>query len=330
MSRHVLLLLALAPGMPLAAQGDDAKELFASFDRNKDGVVVRDEFPGSDAQFQAMDKDRNGKVTPAELAASEVLRALRAARDSAARPPRARTGLADVAEARLAVLLQGRARIPRAEWTGTDVGFQSLDLDGNGVLDAADKAAAARRTAERASAPPPLERLTALPSAEQILERFDRDQDGRLARGEAQGERIAEAFQAGDANRDGFLDREELERLLALVRRYQEEKARGSAKVRAYQVPFDAWDKNGDGRLDTDEFVERKELFPLLDRDRDGAVTREEVERYVRAIEGEEFLQRFDLNGDGRVSPEEFGGPPAVFRRMDRNGDGFVSGQDRG
>jgi hypothetical protein len=36
----------------------------------------------------------------------------------------------------------------------------------------------------------------------------------------------------------------------------------------------------------------------------------------------EEFLRRFDRNRDGRVTKEEFRGPPEVFRTGDRNRDG--------
>lgn len=32
-----------------------------------------------------------------------------------------------------------------------------------------------------------------------------------------------------------------------------------------------------------------------------------------------------DRNGDGLVSPEEFLGPPELFRRLDLNSDGFIS-----
>lgn len=37
------------------------------------------------------------------------------------------------------------------------------------------------------------------------------------------------------------------------------------------------------------------------------------------------FMRREDRNGDGKVSREEFGGPPEHFDRFDRNGDGYVT-----
>ena len=62
---------------------------------------------------------------------------------------------------------------------------------------------------------------------------------------------------------------------------------------------------------------------------RDAHVTREEVERYKRSVEGNNFIEKHDLNGDGRVSLQEFGGSPDAFRRADRNGDGYISSRDR-
>jgi hypothetical protein len=37
------------------------------------------------------------------------------------------------------------------------------------------------------------------------------------------------------------------------------------------------------------------------------------------------FVQHLDRNGDGRVSPQEFDGPPDQFTRFDRNHDGFLT-----
>jgi len=38
----------------------------------------------------------------------------------------------------------------------------------------------------------------------------------------------------------------------------------------------------------------------------------------------EQILARDDTNKDGKISKEEFRGPPAIFQRLDRNGDGFI------
>ena len=61
----------------------------------------------------------------------------------------------------------------------------------------------------------------------------------------------------------------------------------------------------------------------------DGAVTKAEVARYKSVVEGDDFVEKFDLNGDGKVTRAEFAGPRDAFRRADRNGDGAISRADR-
>jgi hypothetical protein len=40
------------------------------------------------------------------------------------------------------------------------------------------------------------------------------------------------------------------------------------------------------------------------------------------------FVRRLDRNGDGKVSPEEFDGPPEHFPVLDKNGDGFLTNDE--
>jgi Ca2+-binding EF-hand superfamily protein len=39
-------------------------------------------------------------------------------------------------------------------------------------------------------------------------------------------------------------------------------------------------------------------------------------------------VERLDRNGDGRVSRDEFDGPPEHFNHFDRNGDGYITGDE--
>lgn len=44
----------------------------------------------------------------------------------------------------------------------------------------------------------------------------------------------------------------------------------------------------------------------------------------------DEILSRSDTNGDGKVSRDEFRGPPAIFERLDANADGAVTREEHG
>jgi hypothetical protein len=40
------------------------------------------------------------------------------------------------------------------------------------------------------------------------------------------------------------------------------------------------------------------------------------------------LARRYDKNGDGRITPDEFTGPESLFRRLDRDGDGAITAAD--
>lgn len=139
--------------------------------------------------------------------------------------------------------------------------------------------------------------------------------------------RIAERFQRIDANRDGFVTREEAEGARTAMRGQRQER-RGER---------------------------RAALFARLDADRNGVISREEFERPQarpgaergerRAERGERRGQRFahrrgrmgggfggeafarlDSNGDGRISlAEATGARLQRFDRIDSNRDGRIS-----
>ena len=56
----------MPPPPPLEPMGGNLPPLFAAMDTNKDGKIARDEFPGTDAEWKALDKDANGWITPDE------------------------------------------------------------------------------------------------------------------------------------------------------------------------------------------------------------------------------------------------------------------------
>ena len=220
-------------------------------------------------------------------------------------------------------------KVTKEEWTGTSEAFKSLDLDRNGVLDKRDRKTA--KAYDTAYEEPDVTSIkTRLPRAEQLLKAYDKNKDGQLSKAEVQKDKVLpKVFDPGDTNNDKQLDARELRYLVGRVNAYVNMRNQGYARPRAWNVPFSAWDKNKDGRLDTKEWVQNKGLFKRIDVNRDAHVTKQEVERYKRSVEGRNFIEKHDLNGDGRVTLEEFGGSPNAFRRADRNSDGVISKRDR-
>ena len=102
-------------------------------------------------------------------------------------------------------------------------------------------------------------------------------------------------------------------------------------------------DANNDGMISKDEFPGSAQAFARIDADRDGLITKEEAiaaEATAHQRQGRRgelqaqvtpqerwntMLEEHDADNDGRISREEFGGPPHAFNRMDADGDGFLT-----
>jgi Ca2+-binding EF-hand superfamily protein len=124
---------------------------------------------------------------------------------------------------------------------------------------------------------------------------------------------------------------------------------------------FDEYDRNSDGKVTPDEFSGSREIFDLLDKDKDGVIsttdlglpaeykpdptrrrkaggeaggkgrrTRKEGAAGAtdRAAAMRERLQAMDTDKDGRVTREEWKGPEKLFGRLDRNQDGAIDSAD--
>jgi Ca2+-binding EF-hand superfamily protein len=311
------------------------EEAFGRYDKNQDGVLTRDEFPGSPEQFGNLDRNRNSNVTKLEFTRSPLARRFlerdaadeRPARERFA-PPADREALRPTAWAHLDRDRDGR--VARDEWTGTAQAFQVLDRNADGVLDrrdvTAEPVASGREPAGPQLTGPPLQGGVA-----ELMARHDRNQDGRISRTEAGGVRLGRLFDAIDTDRSGELSEAELQTAVYALGRMAAERDRGGPERRSQRsaLTFDAWDRDRDGRLTTGEFRGPGELFPLIDRNRDAVLSREEVATFLREQNEVEFLKKYDGNGDGRVTRDEFPGTDEVFRRADRSGDGTVTAADR-
>jgi hypothetical protein len=187
-----------------------------------------------------------------------------------------------------------------------------------------------------------------------LIRCLDFDADGELNSGEfrlmpVQADRAA-AFAKVDRNKDGRVSLRELGVPEALM---QVADVDGDRALSATELPrlrngpyrvllaqdvdtvFAVADRDRDQELSRRELKNGDDFFRLYDRDRNNKLTRPEVERALNlsraqglVVSFDDFLTRYDLNGDGKVVREEFSGPQSVFRRCDRNGDGAVGSKD--
>ena len=217
---------------------------FADMDDNKDRVISRKEWRGTEASFKVHDWNGDGVLSRAEV------------RVGAWRPTRG-TAPADLDNPDITYAF--------ADWTLA--GFYRLDHDKNTRIDAAewhfDREAFNRADHNHDGALSRAEFLGSADAAhdddrEDSFDNLDADRDGRLVRAEWHGG--AARFASLDADRDGVLTRVEV-----------------TGNTEAMPDLFASIDVNRDGALTRDEWHWTRESFDARDPNNDGRITREEV-----------------------------------------------------
>lgn len=199
----------------------------------------------------------------------------------------------------------GDGRVSREEWKGRPELFDRLDGNKDGSVskaEALEKFRAAMGGKGRAG--------------EALFRRNDRNGDGKITKEEWK--IPPEAFDRYDANRDGAITPDEM------IAKGPREGTRGPGEDAAGF--FAKADRNHDGRLTKEEFPNERK-FAEMDADGNGEVTPAEVEEVLERRKAESaygFLEKYDLNGDGKVTRDEFTGPAAEFEAKDRNHDGVI------
>lgn len=309
MNRTVLAALGLCLLAPFAPAKDEAGKKEG---KKQPGDVAEGLKMLLDA-FPVLDADGDGRLSDTELTSREVVAALDADRDG----------------------FVTRQEIERA--------FKAAEAGGAGKKPMGDEPFA--EWAKRRVATDP--RFNAEARRTQFLANFDQEpKDGKVAKKEYAGADADKVFRDFDQGKDGFLDGNEI---LALMKDQLAdlEKARRRPTRANFLVLFD---------LDDDRNVTRDEYaflrgpsaaFASYDEDGDGIVTYDELLYYNRGSKDRKYKGKdgaaaaqapppekrdvwdlYDKDKDGRVTPEEFAGGEAVFRRLDRNRDGALTAAD--
>jgi len=182
MRSSVWLATGLCLGLATAA-GAQTRIRFQEMDTNRDGVITRDEWRGSDRAFRNQDWNGDGVLSGDEL------------RVGARRPPRDVAGTSGRQDRFTALDTNGDGYISRSEWRGNGTVFNALDANGDGVL-----------TRREAIGTNP---AGTNGGGEDAFARIDANGDGAITRGEWRWNTAA--FDRLDLNRDGRVSREEFE-----------------------------------------------------------------------------------------------------------------------
>ncbi len=280
--------------------------LLDNLDADHDGKISKEEFTGPDEAFDRLDADGDGFVAAGEAGGRG------GGQDAGGNAQRWQAMWRNADK-------NGDGAISEDEWPGKPEMFEKLDRNGDGVIGEDEQPKFDRPAGDG----PPRRGDQVDPEArwQQMLERFDGDDDGQITEAEFQGP--DKVFDYLDRNGDGVITADEGKAAAAA--------AGGGRQARdpvaRFKSMLEQWDANGDGQLSRDEWQGREEQFAQLDNNGDGIITEQEfadaMAQMMRArnpVQG--MVDAIDTDADGRMSEEEWA---AFFAAADANGDGFLS-----
>jgi Ca2+-binding EF-hand superfamily protein len=170
-----------------------------------------------------------------------------------------------------------------------------------------------------------------------LFRRLDGNKDGKLQRAELTGV-TDEVFRRYDGTRNGEWSRREATRWV----KDSVARAKRNPNTRNF---FQLFDINRDKKVTKREYDGPGNFFRRYDHDRDRVITEGELAlgpdagRMQRGdkefmadgptrMPKRDLLERYDANGDGKVTLAELGNAESVLKRLDKNGDGVLSGSE--
>lgn len=201
------------PGKPGTPGGmpnpDEMRQRFKDADKNGDGKVSKDEFPGPAERFDVLDRNKDGAVT-----ADEIEGALRDGMNGEGARGKRMFQRFDK---------DGDGKVARTEFPGGDEAFKALDKDGDGFVTAEEVPAgrpgkgekppeptgapAPTTPGEAPMAPTPSDRPAPSGGLGTLFAALDRDHDGKLSRAEFPG--TDDEWRRLDRNANGWIEAEE-------------------------------------------------------------------------------------------------------------------------
>lgn len=199
--------------------------------------------------------------------------------------------------------------VSREEWRGSARAFSVQDWNGDGRLSGEEVRIGARKNVNWEEAdhnPSRYERNLTWTAA--AFTNLDHNRDGRLTPNEWHFD--TETFRRVDNNRDNAINRAEF---------------LGGDDDDAREVSFDDLDVNNNGRVEQTEWFYSDTAFTLLDRNRDGILSRFEVVGSQPSADTYDQFASLDYDRNGNLARDEWHWSQNSFNQRDTNRDGRLS-----
>jgi Ca2+-binding EF-hand superfamily protein len=182
----------------------------------------------------------------------------------------------------------------------------------------------AATSADPAAAQPGQERRQARAEARQRFADLDSNGDGMISREEWRGS--IQSFRVHDWNRDGILSGNELRDAVRQAQTDQLEDFDTLDSMNDWSASrFTALDRNRDGRIARAEWPYDLDSFYRVDRDRNNIVSRTEFLGGDFDNDRGDRFDYLDVDGNNRVTRQEWHASADAFTWLDRNRDGVLS-----